>query len=346
MANTYYGVNSFPGSVSVPVNGEVADAADADAIWQTALDRTVALGASIADRAAVRVRGSRPGTLTVGPLSGILVFEGSTPRLVSTSSNLTVSWSATPGWMYLYAYVNAGSPAFETSTTAPDANRLFKTGDTSRRYLCPLKIDSGGRLLSFSFVGGRYLYTSTPHPLTASLSPVAGIAEGSFAALVPPTSRVALGSIGLFGPVGMAGPGGLLPRIDERAWISPHINLSDSQTILVAIAPTTVGSVQYIPNANGVTVQHQNIGAGQPLAVQVVGSLIRVTLGTDGGGTVTSTIQQVVDAVAEHGPARALLAAIGNAGAPENPATTAGVSALTFSGGAMTLTADIQGFLE
>jgi hypothetical protein len=58
---------------------------------------------------------------------------------------------------YVYAHVSAGSIAYETSTTAPDNARIFKGGDTSRRYVCHIHTYSGAATIrQFTFQRGYY----------------------------------------------------------------------------------------------------------------------------------------------------------------------------------------------
>ena len=56
-------------------------------------------------------------------------------------------------WAYLYAYDSAGTLAFEVSATAPDATLLWKSGGTSHRYLCSLRVLTATSVVPFRRTG-------------------------------------------------------------------------------------------------------------------------------------------------------------------------------------------------
>ena len=99
-------------------------------------------------------------TIIISPISSLMM---SSPNgTLSTSSDTTFTPSGLPasGLQYLYAYNSSGSIAFEYSTTGTDATRLYKSGDTTRRYITCFLV-SGSAIVPFFKEGGTYLYQRT-----------------------------------------------------------------------------------------------------------------------------------------------------------------------------------------
>ena len=64
-------------------------------------------------------------------------------------------------WYYVYGYDSSGVLALETSTTAPDAALVFKSGTTTHRYLGCFRTSTGAAVLPFRSVGGRFSYRAS-----------------------------------------------------------------------------------------------------------------------------------------------------------------------------------------
>lgn len=100
-------------------------------------------------------------------------------------------------WNYVYLKVTAGALALEISTTAPDATLVFKTGDTSRRYVCAFFATAANAIRGFRKAGPIYrLDMDTVPTFTPADSTGAGVwvdlALGTGATgFVPPTARIA-----------------------------------------------------------------------------------------------------------------------------------------------------------
>jgi len=100
---------------------------------------------------------------------------------------------------HLYLYSNAGTPAIECVTTAPDVpysgTARAKTGDTSRRYLGSVLADASGNLTNFmhgsdGFVVWRLDTRNAPfRAVSAGVATVATTV--SLSAAVPATANVA-----------------------------------------------------------------------------------------------------------------------------------------------------------
>jgi len=74
---------------------------------------------------------------------------------LSTALTTYVALTLATGWWHLYAHNNAGVIAFEASATGPEEGLVFKTGDTTRRFLCSFIWISGSGAGDFVKVGRR-----------------------------------------------------------------------------------------------------------------------------------------------------------------------------------------------
>jgi len=102
---------------------------------------------------------------------------------------------------------------------------------------------------------------------------------------------------------------------------SKTIGLTDQQVLYTAKTGGTGG--------NTLQVAHLNGGNSQSLAVNVAGSVINVSLATDGSGVVTSTASDVVDAVNQHASASLLVLATNGVGNGSGLAIAAAAAALS-----------------
>lgn len=122
------------------VTDEVLTSADMNSIQTAIRDVTKCAGNWIGNEPYVMcATGST--SLKVGPFLGVVIAG---VELAGSASETTVTldgaFSGT-GWWYLYAKNNGSDvAAFEFSQTVPDAYRVLKTGDTSRRYVCSVYV--------------------------------------------------------------------------------------------------------------------------------------------------------------------------------------------------------------
>lgn len=139
----------YPATVTVPDDADDATATAPGSptpaledVVQTLADRTHwlrdALQGALVGARRVEV-GIAGGITTAG---GAVVVGGKVLSIQGLAATIT---PATPArWLYLYVH-DASGPSLAWSTTAPDSAGLFKTGDTSYRYLAALRIyDQGG----------------------------------------------------------------------------------------------------------------------------------------------------------------------------------------------------------
>lgn len=197
--NTLTGTNAYTNSLTVPAAGDNLAAAGVDNPYQTLLNndnniRTLQLISGV-----LLWRGnlqSVPATnhILLGNISHVVIGGVTLNADVATFDAGSLANNTR---YYIYTYNNSGTLAYEKSTVAPDANLVFKAGDTTRVYLGTFLSTGSGGIVSFSALRGRYTYRfsdlSSPL-LTSNLGPsasqVAWTAR-SLATWVPPTSSMA-----------------------------------------------------------------------------------------------------------------------------------------------------------
>lgn len=90
-------------------------------------------------------------------------------RVLIVPSQLTYTFTvgslAPNTFYYLYLYENAGAASLELSTTVPVvyANGIarYKTGDTPRRFIAPIRSGPDGSLLQFALDGDMITYVGS-----------------------------------------------------------------------------------------------------------------------------------------------------------------------------------------
>lgn len=129
---------------------------------------------------------------------GAIPAMRTTTVIISKTTTTTVvaatalgSALANSTWYYLYAYNNAGTLAFSVSTTAPQANLRYKTGDNDSAYCGCFRTNGSAVIIPFQATGGRYVYTLPLNALTVGASPPTSFTDLSLASYVPPHSRLA-----------------------------------------------------------------------------------------------------------------------------------------------------------
>lgn len=155
---------AFGANVSVPVTGEPRTALSVRPAFQELADRSLWLRNGLNG---LLVGGDR--MHTAAAVSGAGVWVPPIARLVLGSRALSSSAdleAPTPGgglvadaWFYVYARDSSGVLALESSADPPDDALIFKSGDTTRRYIGCFRCNSGGTgVLAFRKTGRRYLY--------------------------------------------------------------------------------------------------------------------------------------------------------------------------------------------
>lgn len=196
-----------------PQDGEViymdAGGAPQWPLWSRLYDRTAHHEAALAAHLswngdfAVDPGGSNSSfTVRLGTISGVNIY-GATASKVLPYAGGTIGAAQIQGggnlassdWYYVYAYNNAGTIAFEISTTEPNGARTIKNGDATRAYLGCFPTLSTGAPVPLRASRGRYVY-DVGGSAVADMSVVAAGAATAYtsvpcAALVPPHARLA-----------------------------------------------------------------------------------------------------------------------------------------------------------
>jgi hypothetical protein len=146
------------------------------------------------------VGGRRPTLFASGNANAVI---GSTPGLIlGTSTVLPASAGATINtggamtsatWYYVYANNTGGAIGFELSTTAPDGNLQFMTGNTAKVYVGALYANSTTTFVPVNMVNGVYRYRVPGSGTAATPNPF--VTSGAFAGvtpLAPPHAQSAL----------------------------------------------------------------------------------------------------------------------------------------------------------
>jgi hypothetical protein len=108
---------------------------------------------------------------------------------VNQGGSLNATGVAGGTWYYIYAYDDGTNKInFERSTTAPDNYLMYKTGDTTRRYVCAMIGTATNTVQPFYFSAGRMQYAKSSTAFISSSSST-GTATVS---LVPPHVKLAI----------------------------------------------------------------------------------------------------------------------------------------------------------
>lgn len=156
--------------------------------WNDIQDR--ALG--IAQVPGAWVDGHRPAmfmpgdnTIVIAATPGLCLGGVVLPAKAQTT--LTVGGTLTnPAWYYVYAYNNAGAIAYEASTTAPDSSFLYKSGDSTRRYVGPAHANSTSTFDAARMQRGEFAYLEPKGIATLTATTFT-----TMTAVVPGTARLA-----------------------------------------------------------------------------------------------------------------------------------------------------------
>ena len=199
-------------TVDVPASGDARTAASVETAFQTLANRTgFACGAlaTFLDRVpSIGVAGtsSTSFSVAVGAIN-IIILPGSdgvyhshaTTGITAVAADIEgggADLGAVSQWWYVYAFrTGGGALAIELSTTAPNALRVTKTGDSTRRYLGCFRTDSSGVPLACRADGGRYRYRRSALAVATLRALNSGTATSNttvaLSSLIPPHARLA-----------------------------------------------------------------------------------------------------------------------------------------------------------
>lgn len=187
-------------------------------------------------------------------------------RFSSAELDISATAMSVSTWFYLYVYASGGSLALELSTTAPAAGRIFKSGDTSRRYLGAVRTDSTGTAMAFRRVRGMHRWTRTGITVARlralSSGSAAAWADVSLASQMPPHARLARLRLSLNAP---AGGGNLNVRTKGTS----------ASSVDMTAPPTAAGWTNNeeldLATDSAQAIQYQVGGGGETLHVDVLG---------------------------------------------------------------------------
>lgn len=140
-------------------------------------------------------------TVRIGAINAVHLYNATASKVLAYGGG-TIGASKIEGggnlgnseWRYVYAWINAGALDFEISTTAPNASRTLKSGDTTRRYLGCFRTTSAGAPIPVRASRGRYVYRRSGGAVADTRLLSAGNATTATAvdcsALVPPHARL------------------------------------------------------------------------------------------------------------------------------------------------------------
>lgn len=166
MTTTLTETEAFGATVAVPATGEARTAASVQTPFQELTNRTAwakgALnGLLVGGRVLYSDSSGSATDVFVSPITRLVLGS----RVLSSASAMEAPLPggalAAETWYYVYGYDSSGVLALETSTTAPDAALVFKSGTTTHRYLGCFRTSTGAAVLPFRSVGGRYSYRAS-----------------------------------------------------------------------------------------------------------------------------------------------------------------------------------------
>ncbi len=207
MTTTLTETATFGASVAVPATGEARTAASVQTPFQELTNRTAwtkgALnGLLVGGRVLYSDTSGSATDVFVSPITRLVLGSRVLSSASATEAPLPGGALAAETWYYVYGYDSSGVLALETSTTAPDAALVFKSGTTTHRYLGCFRTSTGAAALPFRSVGGRFSYRAswdTASELQALLATTGVsatdviLARGGTASkeLIPPHTRMA-----------------------------------------------------------------------------------------------------------------------------------------------------------
>jgi len=193
----YRGIEGYTRLLVQPSPGDPCSAQSANIYEKGLRDRAVASYADLKRYSAQPHYGYSaenygPDVVKVEPIPAIelIDIDSGKPYLTYTDAP---TYIAIPGIAantkyYLYAYYQSATLNFEFSTTAPAANRITKSGDTTRKYICSCNTDGASVIRPFRKEGDTYTYTDRIQVLNQGTD-VAGV-DIPLTAYVPPTTQL------------------------------------------------------------------------------------------------------------------------------------------------------------
>lgn len=197
MPSQYIGTPTFSTQITIPNDGELASAASVNNPTKSEADMDYYLLQSlglITQGSSIRLNSIDGNTISVSPISSIVVAENGLYKLLSSTSivsigvaELEVGAVFNPNqWYYIYAFSLAGNLAFQISITQPDIHNLYKQSTNTHRYLGSFRTNAGSKIVKFNASRGNYLFYERINELNGGKA----LTSTAINLLnVPPTSR-------------------------------------------------------------------------------------------------------------------------------------------------------------
>lgn len=181
----YVGTPNLSTSITIPVDGDNANAASVNVSATALQDMTTFLlqeyGQIMQSTAPIRVKQVTNTTMTVGPIPLILVQEVGIWKSLTkgTFTVVTVPTDVEGGatfqknrTYYLYAYSDAGVIKFQLSLTIPDIFFLYKLGGFTHKFLCSVRSDpSTDNVIPYFSKYGNQVTVNLPTAFAATTLP-------------------------------------------------------------------------------------------------------------------------------------------------------------------------------
>lgn len=163
----YRGIEGYTRLLVQPSPGDPCTAQSANIYEKGLRDRAVASYADLKRYSAqphcgYSAENYGPDVIKVEPIPAIQLIDVDSGKPYLTYTNAP-TYVAIPGIAantkyYLYAYYQTATLNFEFSTTAPAANRITKSGDATRKYICSCSTDGASVIRPFRKEGDIYTY--------------------------------------------------------------------------------------------------------------------------------------------------------------------------------------------
>ena len=172
MPTTYVGSSNFNQSITIPSDGDLADANSVNVSAKAEIDTQINLfesyGQLMQSTCPIRARRSAVRDVEIDAIPFIAVTEGGTWKTIFTTTSTTVTQANLEGggtftpdtWYFIYAYSVAGVCTFQISTTLPDVFLIYKNGTFSHKFICSFRTNSGSDINVFEKYGNYVTYES------------------------------------------------------------------------------------------------------------------------------------------------------------------------------------------
>lgn len=160
---------TFPATITPPANSDPCDATQLNTDVETPLQNGVEAARLLTYGGGLRriVQATDNNTMVIQPLGAVIVTVAGAWTARANLSPSTIDPEALAGGAfaastryYVYVALVAGALTFSVSTTAPDAGRRYKTGDTQYQFVSTFYTNAAMNLLPYKQNDSEYIYSS------------------------------------------------------------------------------------------------------------------------------------------------------------------------------------------